>query len=210
MSKEEENKENKNDDDDEKEKVSWYVAQQNKTTNIIKKYNIGTLQIFISPEILSMTSKERKRIDKVYYKREYTDTTTELQKSQKVYEKEVALQNKQKEQKEIHHCLFFGSNAERAIKFLQKGTHVHLTGTLHYETRENTDHTKSFFVNVKVQEFTVSDRIMVSKEMYEKIFPGQAPYRAELAKQRYEMENFDEDAARIDRITRMRGMKNAK
>lgn len=115
----------------------------------------------------------------------------------------------QKEQKEIHHCLFFGSNAERAIKFLQKGTHVHLTGTLHYETRENTDHSKSFFVNVKVQEFTVSDRIMVSKEMYEKIFPGQAPYRAELAKQRYEMENFDEDAARNDRMIRMRGTKNA-
>ena len=66
MSKEEEKKENKNDDDDENEKVSWYVAQQNKTANMIKKYNIGTLQIFISPEILSMTSKERKRIDKIY------------------------------------------------------------------------------------------------------------------------------------------------
>jgi isopenicillin N synthase-like dioxygenase len=100
MSKEEENKENKNDDDDEKEKVSWYVAQQNKTTNIIKKYNIGTLQIFISPEILSMTSKERKRIDKIYYKRDYTSTPSELQKSQKDYEKEVALQKEQKEQKE--------------------------------------------------------------------------------------------------------------
>ena len=100
MSKEEENKENKNDDDDEKEKVSWYVAEQNKTTNIIKKYNIGTLQIFISPEILSMTSKERKRIDKIYYKRDYTSTPSELQKSQKDYEKEVALQKEQKEQKE--------------------------------------------------------------------------------------------------------------
>ena len=57
--------------DDEKEEVSWYVTQQNKTANIIKKYNIGTLQMFISPEILSMTSKERKKIDKIYYKREY-------------------------------------------------------------------------------------------------------------------------------------------
>ena len=83
MSKEEEKKENKNDDDDETEKVSWYVAQQNKTANIIKKYNIGTLQLFISPEILSMTKKERKRIDKVYYKREYTFTPSESQKSQK-------------------------------------------------------------------------------------------------------------------------------
>ena len=100
MSKEEEKKENKNDDDDENEKVSWYVAQQNKTANIIKKYNIGTLQIFISPEILSMTSKERKRIDKIYYRKEYTTTTSDLQKSQKDYEKELALQKSQKEQKE--------------------------------------------------------------------------------------------------------------
>ena len=100
MSKEEKNN-NSEIDDDEKDEVSWYETQQNKTANIIKKYNIGTLQMFISPEILSLTSKERKRIDKVYYKREYTDTTTELQKSQKEYEKELALQNKQKEQKEI-------------------------------------------------------------------------------------------------------------
>ena len=100
MSKEEQSKKNKSDDDDENEKVSWYVAQQNKTANIIKKYNIGTLQMFISPEILSMTSKERKRIDKIYYKREYTFTPSELQKSQKDYEKELALQNKQNEQKE--------------------------------------------------------------------------------------------------------------
>ena len=99
MRKEEKNN-NSEIDNDEKEEVSWYENQQNKTANIIKKYNIGTLQMFISPEILSLTSKERKRIDKVYYKREYTDTTTELQKSQKEYEKELALQNKQKEQKE--------------------------------------------------------------------------------------------------------------
>ena len=87
-------------DNDEKEEVSWYENQQNKTANIIKKYNIGTLQMFISPEILSMTSKERKKIDKVYYKREYTETPSELQKSRKEYEKELELQNKQKEQKE--------------------------------------------------------------------------------------------------------------
>jgi isopenicillin N synthase-like dioxygenase len=55
--------------------------------------------MFISPEILSMTIKERKKIDKVYYKRGYTETPSELQKTQKDYEKELALQNKQKEQK---------------------------------------------------------------------------------------------------------------
>ena len=81
MSKKEKDKEKDKDtdiDDDEKEEVSWYENQQNKTANIIKKYNIGTLQMFISPEILSMTSKERKKIDKVYYKREYTETPSEL------------------------------------------------------------------------------------------------------------------------------------
>ena len=101
MSKEEKEKDKGNDiDDDEKEEVSWYETQQNKTANIIKKYNIGTLQMFISPEILSMTSKERKKIDKVYYRREYTETPSDLQKSRKEYEKELELQNKQKEQKE--------------------------------------------------------------------------------------------------------------
>ena len=98
MSKQEENDV---DGDDEKDKVSWYVNQQNKTANIIKKFNIGTLQMFISPEILSLTSKERKKIDKIYYKREYTVTPSELQKSQKDYEKELALQKSQKEQTEI-------------------------------------------------------------------------------------------------------------
>jgi exonuclease VII small subunit len=80
--------------------MTWYDKKQNKTTTIIKKYNIGTLQMFISPEILSMTSKERKKIDKIYYKREYTETPSELQQSQKEYEKGLALKNKQKEQKE--------------------------------------------------------------------------------------------------------------
>ncbi|MCX7123314.1 MAG: single-stranded DNA-binding protein [Gammaproteobacteria bacterium] len=120
----------------------------------------------------------------------------------------------QKEQKEIHYCLFFGNNADRALKFLQKGTQIHLSGTLGASNHEiyvgHADDKPVSHANVKVQEFTVADRIMVSKEMYEKIFPGQVPYRAELSKQRYEMENFDEDAARIDRMAKMRGVKNEK
>ncbi len=118
----------------------------------------------------------------------------------------------QKLQKEIHRCLFFGSNAERAFRFLQKGTQVHLVGALHYETRENADNSKSCYADIKVQEFTVADRIMVSKEMYEKIFPGEKSHRVELSKQRYEMENFDENMAQIEahHIKRMRGVKNAK
>ena len=82
MSKEEKDT---NIEDDEKEELTWYEKEQNKTANIIKKYNIGTLQMFISHEILSLTSKERKKIDKIYYKREYTETPSELQKSQKEY-----------------------------------------------------------------------------------------------------------------------------
>lgn len=116
----------------------------------------------------------------------------------------------QKIQKETHRCLFFGRNAERALRFLQKGTQIHLAGTLHYEMRENSDSSKSCYADIKVEEFTVSDRIMISKEMYEQLFPGEKLHRAEVPKQRYEMESFDEDTVRIDRITRMRGMKNAK
>jgi len=94
------NQNEENDEEDEKDNVSWYIKKQNKTINIIKKYNIGTLQMFINPEILSMTNKERKKIEKIYYKREYTSTPSESQKFQKEYEKELALQKEQKEQKE--------------------------------------------------------------------------------------------------------------
>ncbi len=108
----------------------------------------------------------------------------------------------QKIHKEVHRCLFLGINADRALKFLQKGTQIHLSGTLH----------KTLYAEINVQEFTVADRIMVSKEMYEKIFPGEKSHRVELPKQRYEMENFDENMAQVDanHIQRMRGVKNAK
>ena len=39
-------------------------------------------------------------LDKIYYRREYTETPSELQKSRKEYEKELELQKEQKEQKE--------------------------------------------------------------------------------------------------------------
>ena len=63
-----------------------YEKEQTKREEVINKYNIGTLQIFINPEILSMEKKERKKIAKIYYKREYTVTPSEIQKSQKEYE----------------------------------------------------------------------------------------------------------------------------
>ena len=79
-------------ENNEEDEESWYEKENKKTENIIKNYNIGTLKMFISPEILSMTSKERKKIEKIYYKREYTETPSDILKTQK----EVALQEKQK------------------------------------------------------------------------------------------------------------------
>ena len=78
--KEEKEKEN---EEEEKEQLSYYEIQQKKTEDMIKNYNIGTLKMFISPEILSMTSKDRKKIEKIYYKREYTETPGDIIKKQK-------------------------------------------------------------------------------------------------------------------------------
>ena len=81
----EENKEKNKEEDteEEKEQLSYYEIQQKKTEDMIKNYNIGTLKMFISPEILSMTSKDRKKIEKIYYKREYTETPGDIIKKQK-------------------------------------------------------------------------------------------------------------------------------
>ena len=71
---------------EEEPEKDYYQEEERKKEEIIKKYNVGTLQIFLTPEILSMEKKERKKIAKIYYKREYTTTPSELQKSQKEYE----------------------------------------------------------------------------------------------------------------------------
>jgi hypothetical protein len=77
--------------------MTYDEKKQENITNMITKYNVGTLQMFIKPEVLSMTSKERKKIDSIYYKRAYSVTNNEIIKSQKEYEKELELQNKPKE-----------------------------------------------------------------------------------------------------------------
>ena len=77
--------------------MTYDEKKQENITNMITKYNVGTLQMFIKPEVLSMTSKERKKIDSIYYKRAYSVTNNEIIKSQKEYEKELEIQNKPKE-----------------------------------------------------------------------------------------------------------------
>ncbi len=103
-----------------------------------------------------------------------------------------------KEQEEPHYCLFFGSNAEKALRFLQKGTQIHLRGIVHYEPVKKPSPFKDRYTRILVEEFTVSDRIMVSKEMYQALFPDQETNRAELPRQRYEMEEFDKEVAHME------------
>jgi single-stranded DNA-binding protein len=106
---------------------------------------------------------------------------------------------KLQEQQEAHQCLFFGRNAEKALRFLQKGTHFHLSGTIHYEKSKKQSPFKGVYTKIIVEEFTVSDRIMLSKEMYEHLFPGEETNRVEsCSRERYEMENFDQEVARIE------------
>ena len=86
-----------NDDDDGGLTRTRDDKKQENIKIMIDKYNVGTLQMFIKPEVLSMTFKERKKIDSIYYKRAYSVTNNEIIKSQKEYEKELELQNKPKE-----------------------------------------------------------------------------------------------------------------
>lgn len=106
-----------------------------------------------------------------------------------------------REQQEVHRCLFFGSNATRAIRFLQKGSHVHLQGTIHYETRTRADQTKAYYTQILVEEFMVSDQIAISKEMYQTLFPGDTPHRALMGKTKEiteGIEAFDKELIKIE------------
>ncbi len=106
-----------------------------------------------------------------------------------------------REQQEVHRCLFFGSNATRAIRFLQKGSHVHLQGTIHYETRTRADQTKAYYTQILVEEFMVSDQIAISKEMYQTLFPGDTPHRALMSKTKEikeGIEAFDQELIKIE------------
>ena len=52
-----------NDDDDGGLTRTRDDKKQENIKIMIDKYNVGTLQMFIKPEVLSMTFKERKKID---------------------------------------------------------------------------------------------------------------------------------------------------
>lgn len=106
------------------------------------------------------------------------------------------------EKTEVHRCLFFGSNAQKAERFLQKGTMVHLDGSMHYGNYKRPDGVSIFQASVMVEEFTVCDRIALSKEMYAELFPGKEPNRVELSKDRIEREEFDKEIARMENHVR--------
>ena len=60
--------------------------EESKEKDAIEKYNIGTLKMYISPEIIE-TSKsgdfKKRKLSKIYYLRKYTETPSELQQSWK-------------------------------------------------------------------------------------------------------------------------------
>lgn len=77
-----------------------------------------------------------------------------------VYTEHWSLPNeegKRQEFKEIHWCVFFGLNAERASRLLMKGSQVHISGSMHYHkvTRNDRLETRP---QVIVEEFTISNR----------------------------------------------------
>ena len=70
------------------------VVQENKKqTEAINKYIIGTLKMYIAPEIFvknaSGNTKKRK-MPSIYYTRQYTETPSEVQKTQKTITNEQA------------------------------------------------------------------------------------------------------------------------
>ncbi len=78
-------------------------------------------------------------------------------------------QGKRKYFKELHQCVFFGSNAERANKLLMKGSQVHISGSLHYQKKEtNTD--TEIKAQILVEEFMISSKATMTKEVYNHIF----------------------------------------
>lgn len=73
--------------------------------------------------------------------------------------------------KELHWCVFFGANAERAGHLLMKGSQVHLSGAIHYHKVEKQGRSE-IRPQIIVEEFTLSSKAMMTKEVYELIFKG--------------------------------------
>lgn len=81
----------------------------------------------------------------------------------------VDVKGKRRKFKEIHWCVFFDGNAERASKLLMKGSQVHLCGTMHYHKAEKNGRTE-VRPQVIVEEFTISSKATMTKELYDHIF----------------------------------------
>ena len=71
--------------------------------------------------------------------------------------------------KETHECLFSGKNAERAHKMIMKGTQVYIKGSLHYFLPTNSE-IKTKKTQIIVEEFMVTTKAMMTKDLYVKIF----------------------------------------
>ena len=79
--------------------------------------------------------------------------------------------------KEYHWCVFFGKNAERAKRLLMKGSQIHLIGTLRYQRRKTNNKT-SVDPQIWVDEFMITTKATMTKEVYDTIFPEHViPYQ---------------------------------
>jgi nicotinic acid mononucleotide adenylyltransferase/O-acetyl-ADP-ribose deacetylase (regulator of RNase III) len=61
--------------------------EERKEKDAIEKYNVGTLKMYISPEIIETNKSgdfKKRKLSKIYYLRKYTETPSELQQSQKI------------------------------------------------------------------------------------------------------------------------------
>lgn len=71
--------------------------------------------------------------------------------------------------KEIHWCVFFGSDAKRADELLMKGSQVHISGFIHYHKyTDKTGQAKSL-TQIIVDEFLLT-KAMFTKEVYKRIY----------------------------------------
>ena len=88
-----------------------------------------------------------------------------------VYTEHWAYHNNGEQQvfKELHWCIFFGRNAERAEQLLMKGSQIHIRGTIHYHKREKVGRTE-ILPQILVDEFMISTKATVTKELYDQIF----------------------------------------
>ena len=67
--------------------------EEKKEKDAIEKYNVGTLKMYISPEIIETNKSgdfKKRKLSKIYYLRKYTETPSELQQSQKTQDAAAA------------------------------------------------------------------------------------------------------------------------